>query len=138
MGRQLLWLAWVAAACGGCGGLGASATPETTERPVAARGGDPAAIDEDAVVLASAGASALVFRPPAGAHLDPADLARHSRQPSAFIGFEEPITESYRVTTVDRQISGGGLYPLGFGGTGGYLDRYEREAVIEKVGVLHR
>jgi hypothetical protein len=102
-----------------------------------------AAAEEAEAMPASASASALVFRPPVAAYGPPIDLSRAPRQPSAFIGFEGPITEYYHVLTIDRQISGGGYtYPSGSGWGcgvgGGYLDRYERRAVIEKVGVLRR
>ena len=82
-------------------------------------------------------ASALVFRSPVTAHDPPLELSRAPRMPSAFVGFEDPITESYQVSTYDRQAGG---YPYLSGGGWGYgnHDRYERTAVIEKFGVLHR
>ena len=93
---------------------------------------------EDAAIPASA--SALVFRPPVSAGEPMPDLSRAARQPSAFVGFEEPILEYYDVTTIDRQVAGGSLGRTGsgFGWSGGACDRYERRAVTEKVGVLHR
>jgi hypothetical protein len=97
--------------------------------------------NEDAMP-ASASASALVFRPPVAEGEPPLDLSRAARQPSAFVGFEEPILEFYQVTTIDRQVAGGwsGRSGSGFGWGGGGVacDRYERRAVTEKVGVLHR
>ena len=88
---------------------------------------------------ASASASALVVPPPIAADEPALDLSRASRQPSAFVGFEDPIIEYYYVTTIDRQVSGGWLGRSGSGfGWGGAFDRYERRAVTEKVGVLHR
>lgn len=97
--------------------------------------------NEDAVpASASASASALVFRPPLAAGEPALDLSRAARQPSAFVGFEDPIIEYYQVTTIDRQVAGGwlGRSGSGFGWGGGAFDRYERRAVTEKVGVLHR
>jgi hypothetical protein len=97
---------------------------------------------EDAAIPASASASALVFRPPVAAGEQMPDLSRAARQPSAFVGFEDPIVEYYDVTTIDRQVAGGSLgrssSGSGFGWDGGACDRYERRAVTEKIGVLHR
>jgi hypothetical protein len=96
---------------------------------------------EDAAIPASASASALVFRPPVAAGEQMPDLSRAARQPSAFVGFEDPIIEYCDVTTIDRQVAGGRLdrSGSGFGWCGGAsCDRYERRAVTEKIGVLHR
>jgi hypothetical protein len=101
----------------------------------------PAGGDDEQAVPASAVTAALVFRAPVAMNDPPLDLDRGLRQPSAFIGYEEPITEYYHVLTIDRQGSGCGFPFGGFGGfgwAGSYGDRYEREAVIEKVGALHR
>lgn len=106
-----------------------------------ADGRNSAPADDTQAVPASAVTSALVFRAPVALNNPPLDLARGPRQPSAFVGFEEPITEYYHVLTIDRQVSGYGSpwsVGTGRGWAGGYGDRYEREAVTEKVGVLHR
>ena len=108
---------------------------------VAASSGAGANRYDDAVpASASASASALVFRAPIAADEPALDLSRAPRQPSAFVGFEDPIIEYYDVTTIDRQVSGGwmGRSGSGFGWDGSAYDRYERRAVTEKVGVLHR
>lgn len=118
----------------------------TSRRTPAAESADVRAVgtsagDDDQAVPASAVTSALVFRAPIAVNDPPIDLARGPRQPAAFVGFEEPITEYYHVLTIDRQVSGYGL-PWGNGSgrgwSGGFGDRYEREAVTEKVGILHR
>ena len=99
------------------------------------------AIDYDQAVPASA--TALVFRPPIAEYAPPIDLDRESRQPTAFVGYEDGITESYLIQTEDRQVFGGGIYGVGGSGSsgsayGGGYGRYERRAYIEKTGVLHR
>ena len=150
MGRRrlLLLLPNVALAVvvgSGVGGCASRISHVSTSEPQAGSLAPPsryvAADDaEDAAIPASASASALVFRPPVAAGEQMPDLSRAARQPSAFVGFEDPIVEYYDVTTIDRQVAGGRLdrSGSGFGWSGGACDRYERRAVTEKIGVLHR
>ena len=88
--------------------------------------------DRDNTLLAAArpAAAALVFEPPAGRGVPPAVLARDDRQPEAFVGYAEGVTEYFYVRWDDRQSNRGRGY---YGG-----DRYERRAISEKVGVLYR
>ena len=87
-------------------------------------------------------ASALVFAPRLENGGVPLELSRAERQPSAFIGYEGPVTEYYHVETYDRQSGGGAACGFGWGCGGGtgssYGDRYERRVYIDKVGVLYR
>lgn len=70
-------------------------------------------------------ASALVFSPPlAPPDLEPA-LARSGRDVSAFLGYDEIITEYFYLRVDDRQSDT-------------FRDNYERRAVSEKVGVRYR
>ena len=135
----------VCSAVGPLAGCAASPGPHTAEIVMSGQSDNTLDIGTDAgrgddAVPASSVAPALVFRPPASADLPPEILDRDPRRPSAFIGFEGPVTEHYHVYTVDTQVSGGCGSPWRFGhGCGpGYLDRYERRAVTEKVGTLHR
>lgn len=82
--------------------------------------------------LASA---ALVFDPPVAADGASLDLARDTRQPSAFLGYDEGVAEYFYLRWDDRQSNWG--TSLGWGGSG-RGDWYERRAVSEKVGVLYR
>jgi hypothetical protein len=80
---------------------------------------------EDSARPASA---ALVFTPPVALGAPPVELARDERQPSAFVGYPEMVSEHFYLRWDDRQSSDG------FGDR----DRYERRAVSEKTGVLYR
>jgi hypothetical protein len=98
--------------------------------------------DEAALASNHTAAAALVFRPPVADYAPPIDFSRDLREPSAFIGFEEGVSESYYVRTDDRQVFGGWVYPRSRGssswGYSGSNDRYERRAIIEKTGLLRR
>src|SRR5262245_34224879 len=48
-------------------------------------------------------ASALVFDPPIAANEADLDLARDTRQPSAFVGYDQLQTTFYSTVTEDRQ-----------------------------------
>lgn len=88
-------------------------------------------------------ASALVFDPPVTLTEQPIYLGREGRGSSAFFGYEEGFVEYYRLTVDDRQTLYGGL---GYGGSsgygrgnwGGWYDRYDRRAYIEKTGSIRR
>jgi hypothetical protein len=78
-------------------------------------------------------AAALVFEPAMAGTYPPPDLARDGRQPEAFVGYAEGVTEYFYVRWDDRQ----GNWGTGRHGGGNY-DRFERRAVSEKVGALYR
>lgn len=124
--RRALLLLLAYAALPGCMTAPGSA-PSTSTSPRA----DREAASEYEGEAVPAAASALVFRPPLAPDDLDAALARAGRDPSAFVGYDELITEYYYVRTDDRQASGFG--PFGFNG-----DRHERRAVSEKVGVRYR
>ena len=149
--RRLLLLQWfpgtllaVALGSGGCASQVAHVSSSQAQRDRFAPTSRDAAAAEGEENAIPASASALVFSPPIAYGEQMPDLSRAARQPSAFVGFEDPITEYYDVTTIDRQVVGGGGWVggrtgSGFGWVGGAeCDRYERRAVTEKVGVLHR
>jgi hypothetical protein len=66
-------------------------------------------------------ASALAFSPPIAQDEAPLDLSRADREPAAFVGYEDLIRTYIYVRTDDRWTADGN-------------DRYERHAIIEKVG----
>ena len=66
-------------------------------------------------------ASALAFAPPIAQDEAPLDLSRADREPAAFVGYEDLIRTYIYVRTDDRWTADGN-------------DRYERHAIIEKVG----
>ncbi len=79
-------------------------------------------------------ASALVFDPPVAAGERPLELSRDLRGPSAFVGFDGPITTFFWIHTDDFQDSdwgGGGLNSPS-------NDRFQRRAIIDKTGVTYR
>jgi hypothetical protein len=78
-------------------------------------------------------ASALVFDPPIAANQPRLELSRDLRQPSAFVGYDGPITTYYWIHTDDWQNSawsGDASSSVG--------DQYERRAVIDTAGVRYR
>ena len=90
-----------------------------------------AARDADPLSQARPAAAALVFEPSVTTDLPPDALARDDREPHAFVGYPEGVTEYFYLRWDDRQSN------RGHGRHGGD-DRYERRAVSEKVGVLYR
>ena len=77
-------------------------------------------------------AAALVFEPAMAADSPRPDLAREGRQPEAFVGYAEGVTEYFYVRWDDSQSN------WGAGHHGGNYDRFERRAVSEKMGALYR
>ena len=69
--------------------------------------------------------SALAFDPPIARGWDASDLSRDQRGQAALLGFEEPSTSTYDVFTYNRQASNFSSY-------------YDKEAVSERVGTVHR
>ena len=80
---------------------------------------------EDSARPASA---ALVFTPPVALDAPPVELSRSDRQPSAFVGYPEMVSEHFYLRWDDRQTNDGFHE----------RDRYERRAISEKTGVLYR
>lgn len=72
--------------------------------------------------------AALVFTPPVALDAPPVELARDVRQPTAFVGYPEMVSEHFYLRWDDRQTNDG-LHER---------DRYERRAISEKTGVLYR
>lgn len=72
--------------------------------------------------------AALVYDPPAIANQPPLDLSREGRSQSAFAGFDELITTFYYLRQDDDQQSFGKCRN----------DRFERQAITERVGVSYR
>src|SRR6476619_903937 len=70
-------------------------------------------------------ASALVFAPPIAQSEPSVDLSRDSRQPAAFVGYDDLIRTFIYVRTDDRWSADG-------------TDQYERRAITEKVGASTR
>jgi hypothetical protein len=83
-------------------------------------------------------AAALVFDPPVVAGEEPLELTREERRPSAFVGFDGPITTYYWIHTDDLQDSswGSGGGANGIGSSIG--DRFQRRAFIDTAGVRYR
>jgi hypothetical protein len=73
-----------------------------------------------------AAASALVFASPVTPSFPLLGLDREARQPSAFLGYDDPIIESYFIYTDDQQNSWSSL------------DDYDRQAIYTKVGTRTR
>src|SRR4051812_43445193 len=70
-------------------------------------------------------ATALAFAPPIAAAEPPLDLSRAGRQPGAFVGYED-LEQTYMYIRTDDRFSADGT------------DRYERRAIIEKIGTATR
>jgi hypothetical protein len=97
-------------------------------------------------------ASALVFTPHVAANEPLASLDRTSRQPGAFLGYDEGSTEVWRITVDDRQVFSNGTGSAGWGVRGGgfhggfaafgsgfgWADRYDRQVYSERTGSIRR
>jgi hypothetical protein len=89
---------------------------------------EPAHIYDDAV------AAALVYDPPVVANSPRIEISREGRAPEAFAGYEELTATYYYLRVDDRQLNYGGS-----SGSGGHNnDRFERQAITERVGVSYR
>jgi hypothetical protein len=73
-----------------------------------------------------AAASALAFDSPVAAAYPLPGLARGPREPSAFIGYQDTVTEFFVIGFEDHQS------------TGDWLDGYDRYSYTEKSGVRYR
>lgn len=93
----------------------------------------PAAVASVASVYDDAVAAALVYDPPVVVNSPKFDVSREGRGPAAYAGFDEVIATSYYLRIDDRQ--------LGYGDWHGHShnnDRFERQAITERVGVSYR
>ena len=98
----------------------------------ASRAVPPVATAQPAHVYDDAVAAALVYDPPVVADSPRLDVSREGRQPSAYAGFEDITTTYYYLRVDDRQLNYGG-------GSGSHNnDRFERQAITERVGVSYR
>jgi hypothetical protein len=88
----------------------------------------PVATAPPAPIYDQAVAAALVFDPPVLADSPQIDFSREGRAQSAYAGFEELTTTFYYLQVDDRQQS--------FGGS--RHDRFERQAITQRVGVSYR
>ena len=75
-------------------------------------------------------AAALVFDPPAISDGQRLNVTREGRSQAAFGGFDELITTFYYLRVDD--------YQQGFNGNCRNSDRFQREAITERVGVSYR
>jgi hypothetical protein len=91
--------------------------------PVATAAPAPAAARYDDAV-----AAALVYDPPVVVNSPRIDVSREGRAPSAYAGFEEITTTFYYLRIDDRQLTTGGVNN----------DRFERQAITQRVGVSYR
>jgi hypothetical protein len=83
---------------------------------------------------ASPAASALVFDLPVAQGLPPINFDRASREPGAFVGYEEPSVEYHSVFIYSSQSTG-----IGGSGFGDCLnDGYQRVDVIQRSSVRYR
>ncbi len=73
-----------------------------------------------------ANASALVFAPAVSSPYPLEGLARGPRQTSAFLGYDQQVSETYVIVSDDEQ------------GNWGWSDGYQRSAVTAKIGVRSR
>ena len=107
---------------------GCAAKPVPSPAPVAQR--------SESVYDRAAVAGALVYDPPVIANAPRVDVSREGRAPAAFAGYEDLITTYYYLYQSDYQIG------YGTGSSGGpnwrNNDRFERQAITQRVGVSYR
>src|SRR4051812_5337162 len=96
---------------------------------------EPVAQRSEGVYERATVAGALVYDPPVIANAPRIDLSREGRAPAAYAGYEDLITTYYYLYQND--------YQMGYGGGGGSAgwrnnDRFERQAITQRVGVSYR
>jgi hypothetical protein len=97
----------------------------------ASRQAQPVAVDPPAPIYDQAVAAALIFDPPVLADSPQIDFSREGRAQTAYAGFEELTTTFYYLRVDDRQLN--------YGGSGQHNnDRFERQAITQRVGVSYR
>jgi hypothetical protein len=94
----------------------------------ASKQAQPLAAAPPAPIYDEAVAAALVFDPPVTVNSPRIDIAREGRAQTAYAGFEELTTTFYYLRIDDHQQSFGGLRN----------DRFERQAITQRVGVSYR
>jgi hypothetical protein len=88
----------------------------------------PPAVAQQASVYDGAVAASLVYTPPIVAHGDQPEFSRDGRAAAAYAGFDDVITTYYYLYQDDRQLKYGGQNH----------DRFERQAITQRVGVSYR
>ena len=88
----------------------------------------PPAVAQQASVYEGAVAASLVYSPPVVAYGEQPEFSREGRAASAYAGFDDVITTYYYLYQDDRQLKYGGLN----------RDRFERQAITQRVGVSYR
>jgi hypothetical protein len=73
-------------------------------------------------------AAALVYDPPDTTTAPRVEVSREGRNPTAYAGFEELTTTYYYLRIDDHQQNFGGIHN----------DRFERQAITQRVGVSYR
>jgi len=108
--------------------VGCAAKPAPAPAPVAQ--GSESVYDRATV------AGALLYDPPVVASGPRIEVSRAGRAPEAYAGYEELTTTYYYLYQDDHQLNVGG----GFGGgaSGRNHDRFERQAITQRVGVSYR
>src|SRR4051794_20671548 len=126
MGVRMRWGAFILLGLMTVGGCASKPQPVVMINSTATP--EPAHIYDDAV------AAALVYDPPVTANSPRIEISREGRAPAAFAGYEELTTTFYYLRVDDRQLNYGGS-----NGSGGHNnDRFERQAITERVGVSYR
>ena len=88
----------------------------------------PVATAPPAPIYDQAVAAALVFDPPVVLNSPRIDVSREGRAQTAYAGYEELTTTFYYLRIDDHQQNFGGLRN----------DRFERQAITQRVGVSYR
>jgi hypothetical protein len=88
----------------------------------------PPPVAQRASVYDGAVAASLVFSPPVTTVGEQQDFSREGRAATAYAGFDETITTYYYLFQDDRQQKWGGVN----------RDRFERQAITQRVGVSYR
>ena len=91
----------------------------------------PPPVAQQASVYEGAVAASLVFSPPVTSVGEAQDFSREGRAAAAYAGFED-VTTFYYLYQDDRQQRWGN------GGIYGNHDRFERQAITQRVGVSYR
>jgi hypothetical protein len=98
----------------------------------ASKPAQPVATAQPAHIYDDAVAAALVYDPPVVADSPRLEVSREGRAPAAYAGFEDITTTYYYLRVDDRQLNYGS-------GSGQHNnDRFERQAITERVGVSYR
>jgi hypothetical protein len=89
----------------------------------------PPPVAQPASVYEGAVAASLMYSPTMPPYAGPPlDLSREGRAPAAYAGFDDVITTYYYLYQDDRQLQCGGASH----------DRFERQAITQRVGVSYR